>query len=138
MTYANNDKPLSNKLARIEMEMLQQFISTIEHFDKNDDASEFTTIVAMAVEKNWVSQAELADEFCANRGTISRWISGKTFPHVAYRPVIIKWIIDACKYRLTRLQNSFQQSQLIDMNHGESTTSSIMLCDSCPHATRLQ
>ena len=57
-------------------------------------AENFQRAVEFAVKRLDLPPIAIMDEFTVTRGTVSRWINGKSLPHPMMRPVITSWIKD--------------------------------------------
>lgn len=57
------------------------------------DPSDFQQIMDAAINRYHVRPEDLASQCQVSRPSISRWVSGKSLPHVLMRPLIIDWLI---------------------------------------------
>lgn len=91
MEQKTSNCSLDERLCQTEASGLETFASILSDFNPNE-SDEFTSLVGAAVERYGITPVMLTDQFGATRGTISRWISGKSLPHALVRPMIIDWI----------------------------------------------
>jgi ribosome-binding protein aMBF1 (putative translation factor) len=83
---------------------LLRFADLIDSFsvDQHDEET-FAKVVEHAISFHGLSMNELADAFGVNKGTVSRWRTGKNAPQPFARPVVLNWIRDWAKSQAARI-----------------------------------
>jgi len=73
-----------------------EFCALLNEVDSAND-NNFQVAVQYAVKHCDLTPEAFMDQFGISRGTVSRWINGKSLPHPMMRPVIISWIQNCVK-----------------------------------------
>lgn len=86
-------KDLPREIAEPHAEALEKFANILisSRLDPKDP-DDFVRIINAAVNYYKVAPEDLAAHFDVSRGTISRWTSGKSLPHIMMRTVITEWL----------------------------------------------
>jgi len=63
----------------------------------SDNNVEFQAAIKMAIHEKEIPVGDFIDQFDISKGTISRWMRGKSLPHKMARSSIISWIIKRIK-----------------------------------------
>jgi hypothetical protein len=86
-------KDLPREIVEPHAQSLEKFANVLASSrldSKNSD--HFMKIINAAVNYYRVAPEDIATQFNVSRGTISRWTSGKSLPHVMMRTVITEWL----------------------------------------------
>jgi len=89
---------------QLRIAKLREFAGALEAcFEKTNDAM-FRNVLQFCEETGAATPAELADLIGVSRGTVSRWINGKTIPHPVVRPTVIERIREQALARARDLE----------------------------------
>jgi len=81
------------KTLKLEQKTQSEFFALLEKEDPTQNET-FQRAIEFAVKRLDLPPTAIMDEFTVTRGTVSRWINGKSLPHPMMRPVIISWVKD--------------------------------------------
>lgn len=97
LIQANLDEDIASS-----MEKMAALIEQTDEIDSNA----FQIIVDYSTRVYGIEPTLVADRFSVNKGTVSRWASGKSLPHVMARPTIINWIREVLLERASNIRNN--------------------------------